>query len=240
MCAASQRSRKINWNGGAVEFQQGSALQALRSGLHAPICPTWSSGQGRPSRSAEAGRHRTPALCPGRQEQHGHAEVQLAASAVWRPLPACAVAHALARAASRDMDDLLAGDQRAAAVARSRLGADPAHLQPVDSFSVGFIEPVNVYSHGRPRDQVRPAVRGADLCRLLHVRDAEALPIHPVQYLLVGLALVLFFLLLVSLSEHIAFMTAYLIASAGLHLLIGYYLAACCATGAAGWALARR
>ena len=44
--------------------------------------------------------------------------------------------------------------------------------------------------------------------------------------LLVGLALVLFFLLLVSLSEHIAFVMAYLIASAACIVLIGYYLAA--------------
>jgi inner membrane protein len=54
----------------------------------------------------------------------------------------------------------------------------------------------------------------------------KMLPIHPVQYLLVGLALVLFFLLLVSLSEHIAFLTAYLIASGACIVLIGYYLAA--------------
>ena len=52
----------------------------------------------------------------------------------------------------------------------------------------------------------------------------KRLPIHPVQYLLVGLALVLFFLLLVSLSEHIAFVHAYLIASVGCIVLIGFYL----------------
>ena len=52
------------------------------------------------------------------------------------------------------------------------------------------------------------------------------LPIHPVQYLLVGLALALFFLLLVSLSEHIAFALAYVAASTACVALIGYYLAA--------------
>ena len=41
----------------------------------------------------------------------------------------------------------------------------------------------------------------------------KRLPIYPVQYLLVGLALAMFFLLLVSLSEHVQFALAYVIAS---------------------------
>ena len=48
---------------------------------------------------------------------------------------------------------------------------------------------------------------------------------HPLQYLLVGLALSLFYLLLIALSEHLAFVLAYLIASAALVLLIGVYIA---------------
>ena len=51
------------------------------------------------------------------------------------------------------------------------------------------------------------------------------LRIHPLQYGLVGLALAVFFLLLVSLSEHFIFLYAYLAASAACVLLIGYYLA---------------
>lgn len=50
------------------------------------------------------------------------------------------------------------------------------------------------------------------------------LPIHPVQYLLVGFGLTLFFLLLVSLSEHIAFPTSYFIASIACIGLLTYYL----------------
>lgn len=52
------------------------------------------------------------------------------------------------------------------------------------------------------------------------------LPIHPIQYGLVGLALVIFFLLLVSLSEHIAFPIAYATASGACIGLIGFYLSA--------------
>ena len=47
--------------------------------------------------------------------------------------------------------------------------------------------------------------------------------VHPLQYLLVGLAISIFYVLLVSLSEHIPFDFAYLIASTLTVLLIGLY-----------------
>jgi inner membrane protein len=52
----------------------------------------------------------------------------------------------------------------------------------------------------------------------------KQLPIHPVQYLLVGFGLAIFFLLLVSFSEHIAFGLAYLIASVACIGLLTFYL----------------
>lgn len=54
----------------------------------------------------------------------------------------------------------------------------------------------------------------------------RALPIHPVQYALVGLALAIFFLLLVSLGEHLRFGWAYLVASTACIGLIGFYVSA--------------
>jgi len=52
----------------------------------------------------------------------------------------------------------------------------------------------------------------------------KQLPIHPIQYLLVGFGLAIFFLLLVSFSEHMAFGVAYLIASIGCIGLLAFYL----------------
>jgi len=52
----------------------------------------------------------------------------------------------------------------------------------------------------------------------------KQLRIHPIQYLLVGLALAIFFLLLLSLSEHITFESAYLCASAACIGLLGFYV----------------
>lgn len=47
--------------------------------------------------------------------------------------------------------------------------------------------------------------------------------VHPIQYVLVGLALVIFYSLLLSLSEHLTFTSAYLSAAAGITLLISGY-----------------
>jgi inner membrane protein len=52
----------------------------------------------------------------------------------------------------------------------------------------------------------------------------KELPIHPIQYLLVGFGLAIFFLLLISFSEHMGFGLAYLLASAGCIGLLTFYL----------------
>ena len=94
------------------------------------------------------------------------------------------------------------------------------------TFGVSLIDPVDVYM------QAHRAVKYALLFVLLTfsgfflfeiLRD---LRIHPVQYLLVGLALAVFFLLLIALSEHMRFVYAYLIAAAACVGLITAYLQA--------------
>jgi inner membrane protein len=66
----------------------------------------------------------------------------------------------------------------------------------------------------------------------------KRLPIHPIQYGLVGLALAIFFLLLLSLSEHMEFWIAYLLAAAACIGLQGTYLSAVLDSRARGWAFA--
>ena len=54
--------------------------------------------------------------------------------------------------------------------------------------------------------------------------NLKQMQIHPVQYLLVGFCLSVFFLLLISFSEHMPFAAAYLIASASCIGVLTYYL----------------
>lgn len=60
--------------------------------------------------------------------------------------------------------------------------------------------------------------------------------VHPVQYLLVGLALSVFYLLLLSLSEHLGFEMAYAIAATGAAALLTHYAAAMLGTWKRGGA----
>ena len=50
--------------------------------------------------------------------------------------------------------------------------------------------------------------------------------IHPVQYLMVGAALSMFYLLLLALAEHIGFTQAYVVAAAVIAMLLGFYTSA--------------
>lgn len=94
----------------------------------------------------------------------------------------------------------------------------------IDAVSVSLFEPVDIYTQADRATKygllfVLLTFVGFFLFELI-----KALPIHPIQYGLVGLALVVFFLLLVSLSEHIDFGYAYLIASVACIGLIVFYL----------------
>lgn len=51
----------------------------------------------------------------------------------------------------------------------------------------------------------------------------KRLQVHPIQYALVGLALAFFYLLLISLSEHIGFALAYVVSATACISLIGFY-----------------
>lgn len=93
----------------------------------------------------------------------------------------------------------------------------------IETFGVSFIDPVNPYSLSDRATKygllfIVLTFVGVGLMEVL-----RRLRVHPIQYLLVGAALSLFFLLLVSLSEHLAFGWAYLAASAACTLLLTFY-----------------
>lgn len=94
----------------------------------------------------------------------------------------------------------------------------------LDSFSVAFVEPVNIYSQADRASKYGLLFVALTFAAFFVFEILKRLPIHPVQYALVGLALALFFLLLLGLSEHVEFALAYLAASAACIGLLSYYL----------------
>lgn len=93
------------------------------------------------------------------------------------------------------------------------------------AFGVRLFQPVDIYQ--RVERAVKYAVLFIALTFMTFFAWEQVTrnPLHPLQYLLVGLALSMFYLLLIALSEHIAFAMAYVIAATALVLLIGLYLA---------------
>ncbi|HKE93222.1 MAG TPA: cell envelope integrity protein CreD [Povalibacter sp.] len=95
----------------------------------------------------------------------------------------------------------------------------------LSSFGVGLYQTVDVYQ--RSERAVKYALLFIALTFLTFFawEQISGIRIHPLQYLLVGLALSVFYLLLIALSEHISFAVAYVTAASGLVVLIGTYLA---------------
>lgn len=221
---------RINWNGKQFEFQQGSGMASFKSGLHAPLEPV---ELGMPTkigfgfdlgldgierlRFAPVGKNNEVSLrSKWPHPQFGGRFLPAAKtrivnengfSAIWN-------ISALATNAQQQLLQMEEG-------VRSAGGASAENL---DVFGVSFIEPINIYSQAERAVKYGLLFVALTFAVFFLFELLKRLPIHPVQYTLVGLALALFFLLLVSLSEHLHFALAYLIASSACILLIGFYL----------------
>lgn len=91
--------------------------------------------------------------------------------------------------------------------------------------SVAFIDPVNAYSSTARAVKYGVLFIAVTFAGFFLFEFLKRAPIHPIQYLLVGFAIAIFFLLLLSLGEHVAFGAAYAVAAAGCLGLITWYLA---------------
>lgn len=127
------------------------------------------------------------------------------------------------------------------AMIRARYGQDQGGAfgsDGIDAVGVALVDPVNIYSQAERASKYGLLFVLLTFVGFFMFELIKALPIHPVQYGLVGLALAIFFLLLVSLSEHIAFHWAYLAASAACIGLLGFYLSAVLRSAGRGLAFA--
>lgn len=95
-----------------------------------------------------------------------------------------------------------------------------------DAVRVSLIDPVNPYTKADRATKYGLLFVALTFVGFFMFELIKRVPVHPIQYLLVGLAIAIFFLLLVSLSEHIAFGLAYLLAAFACIGLIGFYLTA--------------
>jgi inner membrane protein len=92
------------------------------------------------------------------------------------------------------------------------------------SFGVKLFTPVDIYTQTTRAAKYMIMFIGLTFLVFFLVEVFSNKKIHPIQYLLVGFSLCLFYLLLLSLSEHISFSLAYLLASLSVVILIGAYV----------------
>ena len=91
------------------------------------------------------------------------------------------------------------------------------------SFFVNLVEPVDHYQQSYRSVKYALLVLVVSFSVFYLFELLAKLAIHPMQYLFVGLALAMFYLLLISLSEVLGFALAYAVAAAACILLCGFY-----------------
>ena len=128
----------------------------------------------------------------------------------------------IASLATNAQSQYLAGRAVAASGATGRKNPDAE--EGLDVVGLSLVDPVNVYTQADRASKYGLLFVLLTFVGFFMFELIKQLPIHPIQYGLVGLALAIFFLLLVSLSEHIAFGVAYVISSAACIGLLGIYL----------------
>ncbi len=96
---------------------------------------------------------------------------------------------------------------------------------PDSAFGVDLLIPIDIYQKSMRSVKYALLIIGLTFLVIFFIEMISKQRIHPVQYLLTGAALIVFYSLLLSLSEHLNFALAYLISSTGIIALItGYAL----------------
>ncbi|MCB4799515.1 cell envelope integrity protein CreD [Neotamlana laminarinivorans] len=91
------------------------------------------------------------------------------------------------------------------------------------SFGVNFMIPVDEYQKSERSAKYGFLVIGLTFLVFFLIQTLSKINIHPFQYLMIGLALTMFYTLLISISEHSSFLKAYLIAGTSVITLITLY-----------------
>jgi len=91
------------------------------------------------------------------------------------------------------------------------------------AFGADLYIPVDEYQKSERSSKYGFMVIGLTLLVFLLIQIVSKIYIHPFQYVMIGLALVMFYTLLISISEHSSFFKAYLIAAASVLGLITIY-----------------
>jgi inner membrane protein len=95
----------------------------------------------------------------------------------------------------------------------------------VYAFGVDFVIPIDQYQQNERASKYGFLVIGLTFLIFFLIQSISKINIHIFQYSMIGLALILFYTLLISITEHSSFTKAYLISSVAVIAMIGLYSA---------------
>ncbi|MCS3457042.1 inner membrane protein [Aeromonas sp. BIGb0405] len=96
--------------------------------------------------------------------------------------------------------------------------------QALPAFSVSLVQSVDQYRLNERAAKYALLFIGLTFISFFMFELLKGLRVHPIQYALVGMGLVIFYLLLLALTEHLGFALAYLLAALASVALNGFYL----------------
>lgn len=91
------------------------------------------------------------------------------------------------------------------------------------AFAVDFITPVDEYQQNERASKYGFLVIGLTFLIFFLIQSISKINIHIFQYSMIGIALIMFYTLLISITEHSSFSFAYLIAGASVIIMISLY-----------------
>jgi len=213
-----------------VALERGTTLSAAPSGLHARV-PRWSPDAGGAlGYSLELAVHGTGALAIVPLA----ADARVAMRSGWAhagfggqflPDPA-SVERRKDGFAARWMVSALASNAQEQATGFLAARGPCREIGCIDHLDVRFVEPIDIYALSDRATKYGLLFIACTFAAFALFEVVRALPIHPAQYLLVGLSQATFFLLLLALSEHVAFALAYAVAALSSIGLLAHYLSA--------------
>ncbi|MGE0388254.1 MAG: cell envelope integrity protein CreD [Gammaproteobacteria bacterium] len=210
-------------DGRPLRVAPGSGLPVLGPGIHADLGPV------RPDQAMEVslplrlrGLERLDVVPLGRLTQFRLESAWPHPSFVGRFLPASRQVSERGFEAQWSTSHFATGLQET--FAGHFLDDAPAEEITAVSLGVNLIDPVDLYTQTDRAMKYGFLFVALTFIALLGTELARGLRLHAMQYAMVGVALAMFFLLLLSLAEHIGFARAYLCAACACVALLGYYL----------------
>ena len=223
---------ELTWNGQRIPFEPGATASMLPSGVHAQLPAPDVASPGTPSFSIALALQGTGAF----QVTPIGRESRVLLSSNW-PHPSF-VGEFLPR--EREVTDSGFNARWQTSLFATNLenvvnacrdgssAAEPNNAACVElmtrHFGVSFIDPIDHYLKSERAAKYAFLFIGLTFAAFFLLEALRRFSVHPIQYGLVGLALAVFFLLLLSLSEHIGFALAYLISASACVSLIAYYV----------------